>query len=151
MKPIYITHQLLLDCPFLSLQFLWIFFCFSKKKQQSNTKLSFLLAINKQLDIHFQNAKKNKWTKNSDVECLPSLFFLMKLWLFLCCIPGQGDGCSATRAPHLDVWPWRIHRFVTRTRSALSSLKAGPAPQPLPAFRSIKTEGLSVTLTAACF
>ena len=83
-------------------------------------------------------------------ECLPSLFFLMKLWLFLCLYQAKGrmlgNTCSPSRCLALE-----NTQICHTDQERLSSLKAGPAPQPLPAFRSIKTEGLSSPSPAACF
>lgn len=122
--------------------FMDFFFSVSAKKQQSNTKLSFLLAINKcSWTYIFQNARKTNGPRTQMWECLPSLFFLMKLWLFLCLYQAKGrmlgNTCSPSRCLALE----NTQKMCHKDQERLSSLKAGPAPHPLPAFRSIKTGG----------
>jgi len=83
------------------------FFLFQQKSNKATTKLSFLLPINKcSWTYIFQNAKKTNGPRTQMWGCLPSLFFLMKLWLFLCLYQAKrrmlGNTCSPSRCLALE-------------------------------------------------
>ena len=83
-----------------------------------------------QLDIHFSKCQKNKQTKNSDVGVFTSLFFLMKLWLFLCLYQANGQMLGDTYTPSRCLTLENTQKICHKDQERLSSQTVGPPSPP---------------------